>query len=439
MLGLRQIVFFLFLGVSTWSFSQDNFQLPSHKKQDKIKFQLVNNMILLPVKVNGVPLTFLLDTGASSSVIFSFEALDTLKLNNSTVIQLRGLSKEQPIDALKSEGNSVEIGKSKHNNMTIYVVFDGILNFTSRLGVPIHGIIGGDFLKDFVVAVNYKTERLKIIKREFYKPKNNSKDLVIPLEFRTGKPYFNAVYTENGNRKQVKLLIDSGSGDALWLFDDEEREINIPEKAFDDYLGLGINGDIYGKRFKVDQLEIADFTFTNVNTAFPEINFLKTQFLSNIDGSIGGEILKRFHFVIDYANQTLALRKNSNYNAPFHYNMSGITLEHGDLTVFKERQNQLSNLNHNETSNSVFIPSYDTYSVKLLPRYVVTEIRKNSPADRAGILLGDEIIEINNESVHKYKLYEINSMFYTKEGKTLHLKIQRGFVEKKVKFVLEDL
>src|SRR5690606_26160544 len=191
-----------------------HFQLPTHIKQDKIKFQLVNNMILLPVKVNGEPLTFLLDTGASNSVIFSFEELDTLKLNNSTVIQLRGLSNEQPINALKSEGNFVEIGKSRHTNMTIYVAFDGILNFTSRLGVPIHGIIGGDFLKDFVVDVNYKSERLKIVKREFYKPKINKKSLVIPLEFKAGKPYFNAIYTENGDRKQVKLLIDSGSGDA---------------------------------------------------------------------------------------------------------------------------------------------------------------------------------------------------------------------------------
>src|SRR5690606_460226 len=269
--------------------------------------------------------------------------------------------------------------------------------------------------------------------------KINKKSVTIPLEFKLGKPYFNAVFTENELQKDVKLLIDSGSGDALWLFDDNEKEIYIPENAFDDSLGLGINGDIYGKRFKIAQLDMADFTFINVNTAFPEINFLKSRVLQDIDGSIGGEVLKRFHLTIDYTAQTLVLKKNGNFKDPFHYNMSGITLEHGELTVVKEKQYKSSSgFNQNEANNSVFIPNYESYSVKLLPSYVVAEVRKDSPADKAGMQLGDEVLEINNEPVQKYKLYEINNMFYTKESKTMNLKIKRGAVERKIQFLLED-
>src|SRR5690606_5695271 len=128
--------------------SGQSFEFPANRTKDKIDFKLINNLILIPVLVNDTPLNFILDTGASSTVIFSFENTEEIELFNYTVIKLRGLGKGDPVDALKSEGNSIHIGRPKTVNQTIYVVFDGALNFSSRLGHPVHGIIGNHFLKD---------------------------------------------------------------------------------------------------------------------------------------------------------------------------------------------------------------------------------------------------------------------------------------------------
>ncbi len=91
---------------------QDRFEFTKNKNKDKIDIQLINNLVLIPVDINGVRLTFLLDTGASSTVIFSFEETDSIQLLNSTVIQLRGLGQGEPVDAIKSEKNTIQIGKA---------------------------------------------------------------------------------------------------------------------------------------------------------------------------------------------------------------------------------------------------------------------------------------------------------------------------------------
>ncbi len=97
---------------------QDRFEFTKNKNKDKIDIQLINNLVLIPVDINGVRLTFLLDTGASSTVIFSFEETDSIQLLNSTVIQLRGLGQGEPVDAIKSEKNTIQIGKAKKPNQT---------------------------------------------------------------------------------------------------------------------------------------------------------------------------------------------------------------------------------------------------------------------------------------------------------------------------------
>jgi len=71
MLPIKLLCIFLFIGFNLTVFSQGNFEL-QNGKSDKIHFKFVNNLIVIPVTVNDVPLSFLLDTGVSNSIIFNF-------------------------------------------------------------------------------------------------------------------------------------------------------------------------------------------------------------------------------------------------------------------------------------------------------------------------------------------------------------------------------
>src|SRR5690606_11355841 len=189
------------------------------------------------------------------------------------------------------------IGRAKSANQTIYVVFDGALNFSSRLGHPVHGIIGNDFLKDFVVEVNNIREQIRFFKPENYKKRKCRRCVDKELIFQAEKPFITATFRENEMELEVNLLVDSGSGDGLWLFENSDENIVIPEDSFEDYLGLGINGNIYGKRSKVDNFSLENFELENVNTSYPNIDFLDVvKELGYRNGSLGGEILKRFNW-----------------------------------------------------------------------------------------------------------------------------------------------
>ncbi len=437
------ILFILFLLCSYVHWSQENFVFSKNKLKDKVDFKLINNLILLPVKVNNVPLTFLLDTGASSTVIFSFEDTESIELLNYQVIKLRGLGKGEPVDALKSEGNTIQIGNAKSSNQTIYVVFDGALSFSSRLGYPVHGIIGAEFLKDFVVEVNNTREQMRFTLPEYYKKRNCRKCVELDLVLENRKPFLNASFSQDSTQMKLNLLIDSGSGDGLWLFENSDDRITIPPDAFEDYLGLGINGDIFGKRSKVDSFILNSYHLENVNTSYPDIGFLdiinenKTR-----HGSLGGEILKRFNWTIDYSNKSLILKSNKYFKDPFHYNMSGITLQQGGFTIVKERsgiQPDAYRLNQNEALNVFNLNLSSNIEFKLKQLFQVVAIRPNSPAAQAGVREGDEILEVNNKPAYQFELNDLNQMFYSNEGKKIKLKILRNGIEQQLKFELKDI
>ena len=131
------------------------------------------------------------------------------------------------------------------------------------------------------------------------------------------------------------MLIDSGGSDALWLFDDED--VTIPDKFFEDFLGRGLSGSVYGKRSKLDKFSIAGFELKKVNVAFPDsmsVSYAKK--IKDRNGSLGGEILKRFNIILDYPNSKITLKRNRFFSNPFYYNLSGITLEHNGVRMVKE-------------------------------------------------------------------------------------------------------
>lgn len=423
---------------------QNQFVLDNDKKRGKISFELINNLIMIPVEVNGVELSFLLDSGAANTVIFSFEERDSLLLNQAKQIMLRGLSAEAPIPAIKSEYNSLRIGQASKRGQTIYVVFDGSLRLSSRLGVPVHGIIGYDFLKDFVVEIKYSSKKIKFYKKENYKPQKHRKYSKLPLVFSNNKPYVMAETLDSLEvKKEVKLLIDSGSSDALWLFENSDAGITVPKKAFDDYLGVSINGNIYGKRSRVSDFWLHQFHLQDVNVAFPDLSmFSESDFFKGRNGSMGGDLLKRFNVVFDYQNQQILLKRNRYFRQPFYYNMSGLVLEQGSLTVAKRAAKSTApyrNLNENENSGTTFtITNYQNYELSLERLFVVADLRKGSPAEKAGIQIGDEIVEIDNKPVYDYKLYEINELFYTKKAKRVTLKVMRNNQQNEISFTLED-
>lgn len=425
-------------------FGQSHFQLPSDQKRDRIDFQLLNNLVVIPVKVNNKELNFILDTGAKETLLFSLSDVDSLEIKNVTPIKIRGLGTGGTLDALKSTANKVEVGEAIDRNHTLYVIFDERINFSPRMGVPIHGVIGYEFYKDFVVKADYARESLTMYRPFDYKYRRCRKCESFKLVLRRQKPYLIPQVEHDGVSEEVVLLLDTGSSDALWLFEESWYITEEPKNYFEDFLGFGISGNIFGKRAKMDQFALGKFQFERVTVSFPEPE-ATSQIVTydQRDGSLGGEILKRFTVIIDYRSEKMTLKRNRFYDEPFHYNMAGLVIEHdGAVTVnnFVEGRTSFSlDTNDDFATDKVEIQVSPILNFFLAPRYVVAEVRPGSPAALAGIQKGDEVVTINGKPSYKYKLFEITELFSSKADRRIYMEIERDGKIEKLKFTLKEV
>lgn len=73
-----------------------------------------------------------------------------------------------------------------------------------------------------------------------------------------------------------------------------------------------------------------------------------------------------------------------------------------------------------------------------LRKYEVTDIRKDSPGTRAGMQVGDELININRIPVSDINLDEVNSYFNTKPGKKVKVDFLRDGRKMTAVIILES-
>lgn len=417
------------------------FALPEGQKSEKLKFRLVNNLIVIPIEVNGTELSFLLDSGVNKPILFNLSEKDSVQINNVSEITIRGLGDGQPIKALRSKENTFRIKNIKNDDQQLYVVMDKDMNLSPSLGLPIHGIMGYDLFRDFVVAINYGNRTIKFHDPEFYSYRENRKQETLPLSIIKKKAYVDGnLFLKEAEELPVKLLVDTGSSDAIWLFEDDD--IFIPEKYYEDFLGRGLNGNVYGKRTKVNSIKLGRFALKDAKAAFPDKeSYRSIQNLGNRNGSVGGEVLKRFNIIFDYQRNKITLRKNGNFDAPFHYNLSGLNLQHDGMRYVAESISDSRGIVYSDKREfgNVQLLFENQTRLSLVPEIIVSGIRAGSPAHEAGLKEGDVILAVNGKRVHRYKLQEVLEMLNQKEGKRIKLLIERYNSDLLFTFVLKNM
>ena len=267
--------------------------------------------------------------------------------------------------------------------------------------------------------------------------------MTLPLDLRRNKAFLDAGVVVKGDREiPVKLLLDTGSSDAVWLFGDAEEGLEVPEKYYEEFLGQGLSGVIYGKRTQIKQLRIGPYTLENAKAAFPDMeSFQGITNLSDRNGSLGGAVLKRFNMVMNYPAGTITLQRNAKFSEPFHFNLAGLELQHAGMRYISERITDSRGVvkQDQDTFGNVQIRLQNTTKMSLVPEIVVSAIRAGSPAEEVGLRQGDVVLAVNGKPVHRYKLQEVIQMINDKRGKRVRLKIERTNSDLVFSFVLKEL
>jgi len=423
--------------------SQEGFRfLNQNKKTERIRFKFINNLIVIPLKINGKKLSFILDSGVSKTILFNITQNDSIGLNSVEKVSLRGLGKGEPVEALLSKNNKLSLKNIVSYDETIYVIVRDYFDLSSKMGTTIHGIIGYNLLSNYVVKINYKNRYIDFYDPENYELKRCRKCETFPLNFYRKKPFIDAkvqLDTIGNKLTDVKLLIDSGGSDAIWLFEHTKPEIVTPINHFNDILGEGLSGSIYGNRSRISTFKLGSFIIEQPTVSFLDsISTKNARMYKERNGSIGSNILKRFIVWFNYANNTITFKKNGSFKKGFNYNMSGLDVVYNGKQLVKEEDvRSYSDAYNQSVSSTNSVKFITSFSYKFKPSYRIRNIVANSPADKAGLKVDDIILRLNNKPAHEYQLGEIIQKFQEKDGKRIKITVDRKGEKLKFQFRLE--
>lgn len=417
----------IFLLLYIFTSGQTGFEI-SNAKKTIIPFKLINNLVFIPVNINGVDLTFLLDSGVNETILFSLDNKE-VNFNQIEKIKFSGLGESMNIEGLKSENNVVNIGKNyKDSKHTVFIILDQSINFSSHVGIPVNGIIGYHFFKNHQIELNFISKKITIYNDEKKSISRQKKFTEFPLTIEGNKPYMMAGVEITNKKVSSKMLIDLGNSDAVWLFPKliENFEYNRPN--IDDYLGRGFNGDIFGKRSRIHRIHIGDFVFEKPLTAMPDAYSIQNlNLVPNRKGSIGNDLIRRFTVIFNYPEKKLLLKKNQNYKDPFLFNSSGLDIQHDGMDWEKDLV-KVETKRSDRVSEGVPVFNQEEnfrYNFVLKPKFSVAGCRKDSPCFVAGIRKNDQLISINKKPVGNMSMQKINDYFKDTDGTKIHLDVER--------------
>ncbi len=380
------------------------------KKSITIDFKSASNLIIIPVTINDSDtLNFILDTGVRHPIITELPFVNKLNLNYMMPYEVKGLGEGHDLTAYRSGDNTLNInGLITARNQEVQMVIDENFQISHMLGIPVHGLIGFNLFKDYVVEIDYINEKLTLNKPEYYKYRDRKRDIILPLMFDGNKPFVRtSIVTDDLKEVPVKLLVDTGASDAIWLSEKSDSRIGLPENHIETFLGRGLSGDLYGVKGRIDGIWVGPLVLSEPIVAFPNSDLIEQLISSNDrNGTLGAEILRRFQVTVDYRNARLTLRPTSDVKDEFNYNMSGM-----------------------EVINPM--PG--------LPIFTITNVVENSPAYYAGLKVDDQILSINSSNHNSLELNDIVLLLQSRENKKIKLKVLREGEEFKTSFELKKM
>lgn len=379
------------------------------KKSITIDFKTSSNLIIIPVAINhSDTLNFILDTGVTHPIITELPFVNKLSLNFLQPIHITGLGEGEQLTAYKSGNNMINLHGLVAYDQEIHMVINEDFQISQILGIPVHGMIGFNMFKDYVVKIDYPARKITLTKPEHYSYNGKDKDIVLPLTFEHNKPFVTTnIVTDQNQDVRVKLMVDTGASDALWLSSKSDSALKVPAKSIETFLGRGLSGDLFGKKGRIGAIWVGPLVLYEPIVAFPE-NDLLDQLIGQDDrnGTLGAEILRRFYVTMDYPNKRLVLRPNGDIRDEFNYNMSGLEV---------------------------------TNPMPGAPIFLINNIRENSPAYYAGIQENDQIIAINNNNHKSLTLNDINLLFQSHESRKIKMTVLRNGEQIKTEFLLKKM
>jgi predicted aspartyl protease len=376
------------------------FYMKKNAKKIEIPFELQDNFIVVKVLFEGVfPLKFIIDTGAEHTILTKKEITNLLRIPYEHERTIVGTDMKTTIKAYIARKMRLDL-ETLTLIKDILVLDEDYFKLDQFAGLEIHGIIGAEVFKGYVLKIDYLNRLITVYDPSVFKPSDHKNFEELPIEIKRSKPYLNTTAQISGDTTvPMKLLLDTGAGLALLLHTYSNPLIVMPPKVIKGSIGNGLGGEIEGFIGRVRSLDIGKSKLQNVISHFQELHAESdSSYILNRNGLIGGDLLHRFTVIFDFSREKLYLKPNKYIKTLFEYDKSGV------------------------------IP---VASGVALSQFIVYDVLPNTPGEEVGILRGDEFIRVGWIPAQFLNLAVINNIFQGKEGKKITVVIRRNGVKMK--------
>ena len=347
--------------------------------QETLEVSVANNVVLVPVQVNERTLLFVLDTGSERSAIDA--ALVTV-LGLKTVGDVQILRNYRTQQTSAAEAGSLGIGQHVFEHPLLTVI--DTETPTRALGTKVDGILGNDILGELSFRLNYSKREMVLA------PLPQLGSLAAPLQLRrSGNQFFAPVQTMS---LPTELLLDTGTNltNLSWGTWQQLSQRWTPASIVDGVVRAGVPTPpaflVCLPSVSIGSLSIAD-QVVRIQRPVESGAFSTEQFA----GILGSELLREFEITFDLKHDRIFLERDSHFRPdPLRYTTIGIQFA---------RNNQGG--------------------------YSVMSVWKNSPADEAGIKIGDQIKTINGEAAAPMSAEQVSGRLHGAEGTRVKLTVER--------------
>jgi hypothetical protein len=224
--------------------------------------------------------------------------------------QVTGTATGGNIEGSLTSGVSLKVAGAEVSHQQI-----GLLEFPVPPGFEFDGVIGYDFIKEFVIEIDYLKKVMNLYDPRTYRYRGKGE--IIPMSIPERIPYVQATITfEKGPPLEASLTVDTGA-DRTIIFSRTfvakqklmERIMNTTEGA-----GRGAGGEEKILVGKIRGAQLGKFLFSNLPVGLERDVESKER-----DGVIGGEMFRRFKLILNYSRRQMILEPNQSFNDPFQF------------------------------------------------------------------------------------------------------------------------
>jgi hypothetical protein len=354
-----------------------------------VPFQFTVNHIYVPVKINGQgPYEALLDTGGQLAVTPEFASAN--KIDSAGKLPASGIG-PNTVSQSVAKVATLQIGDITINNLTAAVL--------PMPTPPNNPLIGAEIFRRFAVHIDFDKQLLTLTPLSTFVYSGSG--LTVPFHFAGNVP----VVAGNLDGFPGSFMIDTGSGNTLDLFPSFVSSNGLAAKyssPFSAISGYGVGGATTASVARAVNFAVGPVSVSNI-VIFLSHAQLGSYSDTSIAGNIGNGFLRRFNLTFDYQKQDIIFEPNVHFADPDSYERLGITFDGGQEGCG------------------------------------VTFVIPGSPADQAGIAVGDTIESVNGQNVSQENAAFLEEQLLLPANTVLDLLVKHGHKTKDIKVILRDL